>query len=103
MLDLPPPHPPPLAALSVASRYGMHVVVGNELHSRYDKVELVFPGGDERQIKKGTGAGVRRGRGCAYRRLLCRAEFSMYGPGDPATGGGKIYTCFINLPVSWSD
>ncbi|CAN0496385.1 unnamed protein product, partial [Ectocarpus sp. 8 AP-2014] len=26
-------------------RYGMHVVVGNELHSRYDKVELIFPDG----------------------------------------------------------
>lgn len=37
----------------------MHVVVGNELHSRYDKVELVFPDGDERQINKASGAGVR--------------------------------------------
>eukprot|EP00752_Nemacystus_decipiens_P007017 g6295.t1 len=38
-------------------KYGMHVVVGNELHSRYEKVELVFPGGDERQINKARGAG----------------------------------------------
>lgn len=58
------PRPPTRAlTLCVASRYGMHVVVGNELHSRYDKVELVFPGGDERQIKKGKGAGVRQERG----------------------------------------
>jgi len=56
-------HPPARAILSVARRYGMHVVVGNELHSRYDKVELVFPGGNERQIKKGKGAGVRQERG----------------------------------------
>lgn len=53
----------------------MHVVVGNELHSRYDKVELVFPGGDERQINKAKGAGVRkewgRGKGAGVLLLLC--------------------------------
>ncbi|CAM9761974.1 unnamed protein product [Hapterophycus canaliculatus] len=38
-------------------KYGMHVVVGNELHSRYEKVELVFPDGVERQIKKAKGTG----------------------------------------------
>lgn len=38
----------------------MHVVVGNELHSRYEKVELVFPGGDERQINRAKGSGVRQ-------------------------------------------
>lgn len=54
---LPLPPPPPIF---LAFRYGMHVVVGNELHSRYDKVELVFPGGDERQINKAKGAGVRK-------------------------------------------
>ncbi|CAM9874598.1 unnamed protein product [Scytosiphon promiscuus] len=44
-------------ARAAERRYGMHVVVGNELHSRYDKVELVFPDGDERQIKRAGGAG----------------------------------------------
>ena len=37
----------------------MHVVVGNELHTRYDKMELVFPGGDMRTLRKAMGAGVR--------------------------------------------
>lgn len=36
----------------------MHVVVGNELHSRYDKVELILPDGVERQINKARGVGV---------------------------------------------
>lgn len=38
----------------------MHVVVGNELHSRYDKVELVFPRGNEREINRPRGDGVRK-------------------------------------------
>lgn len=59
MTPLLPLHTP---MLRVAFRYGMHVVVGNELHSRYDRVELVFPGGDERQINKAKGAGVRKER-----------------------------------------
>ncbi|CBN77385.1 conserved unknown protein [Ectocarpus siliculosus] len=44
-------------ARAALKRYGMHVVVGNELHSRYDKVELIFPDGAERQIKKARGVG----------------------------------------------
>lgn len=36
----------------------MHVVVANELRSRYDKLELVFPGG-ARTLRKAMGAGVR--------------------------------------------
>lgn len=47
------------ATLQFDARYGMHVVVGNELHSRYDKVDLVLPGGDERRIKKARGVAVR--------------------------------------------
>lgn len=38
----------------------MHVVVGNELHSRYNKVELVFADGNEREINKPGGDGVRK-------------------------------------------
>ncbi|CAN0335771.1 unnamed protein product, partial [Ectocarpus sp. 4 AP-2014] len=44
-------------ARAALKRYGMHVVVGNELHSRYDKVELIFPDGVERQINKARGVG----------------------------------------------
>ncbi|CAN0593028.1 unnamed protein product, partial [Laminaria digitata] len=33
----------------------MHVVVGNELHSRYDKVELIFPGDEKRTLARDKG------------------------------------------------
>lgn len=65
----PPPRPAPLAAIRsplsrlVACRYGMHVVVGNELHSRYERLELIFPGGEERALNKAKGAGVSAGGG----------------------------------------
>lgn len=48
-----------LVGLLACSRYGMHVVVGNELHSRYEKVELIFPGGEQKTLSKGKSKGVR--------------------------------------------
>ncbi|CAM9631973.1 unnamed protein product [Pylaiella littoralis] len=44
-------------ARAALQKYGMHVVVGNELHSRYNKVELVFADGNEREINKPGGDG----------------------------------------------
>lgn len=42
------------------NRYRMHVVVANELKSRYDRVELVLAGGEERTIlARKAGLGVR--------------------------------------------